>query len=90
MPVPLELVYLSGIAEVLLGALLLMQKTRLLACWLIVAMLIVFLTVHIQMIVDHSNFRDPVFYVALLRLPLQFVLIRWAYKLRNTQWNYQP
>ncbi len=78
-PVPLMLVYISGAFEFLLGVLILVQKTRKVACWLIIAMLIAFLPVHIQMLIDHPNLSDYMFWISVLRLPLQFVLIKWAW-----------
>ncbi len=48
LPLPYLLNTLSGIAEVVLGAGLLFERTRRLAAWGIVAMLIAFLPVHVQ------------------------------------------
>ena len=87
LPFPLELVYISGVAEFILGILFAFQKTRPAAAWLIIAMLIVFLTVHVQMIIDNYATLGATFWISLLRLPLQFVLIRWAYKLRDTDFK---
>ena len=83
-PWPAHLVYLSGIAEFVLGVLILIQKTRFLAIWCIITMLLLFLSVHVQMIIDSFKNMDFIFWIAIARLPLQFVLIRWAYLLRNT------
>lgn len=78
-PFPLEMVYLSGVCEVLFGAMVIFQKTRKVACWLIIAMLIAFLPVHIQMLLDHLNISDHLFWVSVLRLPLQLLLMKWAW-----------
>jgi len=86
-PYSLQLVYLSGVAEIVLGALFLFQKTRLVAAWLIIVMLIAFLTVHVQMIIDNYKDMGITFWISILRLPLQFLLIRWAYILRDTDFN---
>lgn len=82
-PIPLELVYISGICEIFLGLLLLFQKTRKIACWLIIAMLIVFLPIHIQMVIDNFEIASLLFWISIVRIPLQFVLIRWALKNRE-------
>ena len=73
------MVYLSGVAEILLGIALFFKQTRILALWGIIVMLIVFLTVHWYMIRDkkfHTTFP-----LALLwfRFILQFGLMYWAY-----------
>lgn len=79
-PFPLELVYLSGVCEVVFGAMVIFQKTRRLACWLIIAMLIAFLPVHIQMLIDNYDKGGMLLWISIIRLPLQFVLIYWAFK----------
>lgn len=84
LPYPLQLVYLSGICEILFGALLFPVKTRKAACWLIIAMLLIFLLVHVQMIIDFYPAKGAVFWIAVLRLPLQYVFIRWALTISRT------
>ncbi len=71
---------LSGVAEILLGAILLWPVTQRLAAWGIILMLLVFFTVHIYMF----QARDTVFasipnWMIIARLPMQFILIAWAY-----------
>ncbi len=75
-----QIVILSGVIEIILGGLILIQRTRKIAAWLIIFMLIAFLPVHIQMIIDNYKIFNIMFVVSIIRLPLQFVLIRWAYK----------
>ena len=72
-------VALSGVAEVLLGALLLWPGTRRLAAWGIIAMLIAFLPVHVHMLVNSGLY--PEVSVAFLwgRFPAQTLLALWAY-----------
>ena len=84
-PIPLELVYISGICEILLGLLLLFPKTRKAACWLIIAMLIAFLPVHIQMVIDNYRTLGLLFWISVFRVPLQFILIRWAWVVSKTK-----
>lgn len=74
-----ELVYISGIFEILLGLLLIPKKFRKLAAWGIVLLLIAIFPANIQMAIDYYKSDSPSFWIAILRLPLQFVLIRWAY-----------
>lgn len=74
------MILLSGVAEVLLGVLLLFGRTRKLASLGIIAMLIVFFTVHIYMLQErHTVFADIPEAILWIRIPLQFVLIYWAY-----------
>ncbi|MGB5928838.1 MAG: DoxX family protein [Cyclobacteriaceae bacterium] len=80
LPAHMLLIYISGVAEIVLGLLLLPVKTRVAAAWLIIAMLVVYLfLVHIPMAIDYADVSTLKFIVALLRIPLQFVLIRWAW-----------
>lgn len=72
------LVWLSGVCEVLLGLFLLPIATRRLAASLLILMLIVFLPVHIQTLIDAWQNQSTYLWVHILRIPLQFVLIWWA------------
>lgn len=75
------LVALSGIAEILLGAGVCFQPTRRLSAWLIIAMLLAFMPVHIDMIVRHADkFPDLPLLAVWLRIPLQALLIYWAWR----------
>jgi uncharacterized membrane protein len=70
----------SGVAEIVLGLLLLPETTRRFSAWMIIAMLVVFLfVIHIPM-VFHYAANTLMFWIAVIRLPLQIVLIRWAWK----------
>lgn len=73
------LIYSSGVCEFLLGLLLVFQKTRKTAAILIIIMLTIFLWLHIQMLVDYWKNGNKLLWLAILRIPLQFVLIGWAY-----------
>ena len=81
LPFPKELIVISGLIEIVLAALLLSPVTRKLAGWTIGLMLLAFLPVHIQMIVD-APVRVGMITVtpalAWARLALQPVLIAWA------------
>ena len=72
------LIYLSGIAEILLGIGILFPQTRTLALWGIIAMLLVFLIVHIKMLFPANGLGiSP--WILCIRLPIQFLLIYWTY-----------
>lgn len=78
-PWHVALVYLSGVAEIALGLLLLIPKTSTLAAWGLIALLMAVFPANLQMALHPDTF--PEFSVAGLwmRLPLQGVLIAWAY-----------
>src|SRR4051812_11192740 len=75
-PFPAEMVLISGVCEIVTGILLWFAPSRKAAAWLIIAMLIVFFTVHVDMIVKTYRAGGLPFWIAVLRFPLQFVLIR--------------
>ncbi len=73
------LVYLSGAAEILFGLGLLFPETKAIAIYAIILMLIIFLLVHFYMLSSKKAGAGIPFWALILRLPLQFVLIWWAY-----------
>ncbi len=78
-PWPAFWVAVSGVAEIVLGAALLVPATRAWAARLIIAMLVVFFIVHIDMLVTHGErFASTPYGFLVARIPLQFVLIAWA------------
>ena len=78
-PWHLQCVYISGVCEILFGLLLIPLITRRLAAWLIMALLIAIFPANIQMMVDSWNDNQLQHWATILRLPLQFLLIWWAY-----------
>lgn len=76
---PLELVQASGFAEVLGGVGLLVPATRRVSAWGIIAMLLVYYDVHIYMVQHPERFAPVPQWALWARLPLQLVLIYWAY-----------
>ena len=78
-PVHKELVLISGIGEVLLALLLLFPVTRRLAAWGIIVLLVAVFPANIQMLINYYESNNPMLWIAVLRLPLQLVLIWWAY-----------
>jgi uncharacterized membrane protein len=76
------MVTLSGVAEIVLGIGLLFPQTRSIAAWGIILMLIVFFSVHIYMLMDEVKFAKVSLIFRWIRIPLQFLLIWWAYSYR--------
>ena len=79
LPLHKELVFISGVAEVLCAVLLLFSKTRCLGAWAVIALLIAVFPANIQMLLDYKHDNNPMLWVAILRLPIQLLLIWWAY-----------
>ncbi len=79
LPMHLQLVYLSGLAEIIAGALLIPIKTRKVGAWCIIALLIAVFPANVQMSIDEYGKGEMMFYLSLIRLPLQFLLIYWAW-----------
>ena len=75
---PVELVQISGVAEVLGGVGLLVPWSRRFAAWGIVAMLVVYFDVHLYMALHTDRFAAIPAWVIDARLPLQLLLIAWA------------
>ena len=78
------LVYLSGFFEVLLGVLLVVPRFSRLAAWGLVALLIAVFPANIHMARHPELFPHMHPAALLLRLPLQAVLVAWAY------WHTRP
>jgi len=79
LPFHKQLVFLSGIAEVLLGLSLLFRTTKDIALYGIITMLAIFLLVHFYMLSSEKASAGFPKWILLLRLPLQFVLMFWAF-----------
>jgi uncharacterized membrane protein len=81
LPAPLLLVYISGIAEILGGLGLILPATRKLAAWGLVALYIAVFPANLNMALNHLSLGDshvPT-WALWARLPLQAVLIAWAW-----------
>ncbi|MFC5282227.1 MauE/DoxX family redox-associated membrane protein [Pedobacter alpinus] len=83
LPNHLELVYLSGLAEIIAGGLLIPKKTRKLGAWGIIVLLIAVFPANIQMAINEYAEGGFMFYISLIRLPFQFLLMYWAYILQD-------
>ncbi|MFD2932451.1 DoxX family protein [Spirosoma flavum] len=73
------MVTLSGIAEIVLGIGLLFPATRSLSAWGLVLLLVAVFPANVYMVTS-SRFRKLPVWLRWARLPLQGVLIWWAYQ----------
>lgn len=84
-PAPLALVYLSGLAEVAVGIGLLIPRTRRYAAWATVALLVAVFPANVYMatsgvvVEGMPGGGDPSALVRWGRLPIQAVLVLWAF-----------
>ncbi len=78
LPVPTALVYVSGVCEMGLGALLLTRWQRI-AAWGLIALLIAVFPANLQMALHPGLFPQIPAAVQWARLPFQALFIAWAY-----------
>ncbi len=79
LPWHLTLVYISGVAEIGLGAMLLVPKWSHLAAWGIIALLIAVFPANLHMAMNPQLYPSLSPTALYARLPFQGVLIAWAY-----------
>ena len=79
LPAPLALVYLSGMAEIALGALLLFSRWQVIASWGLIVLSIAVFPANVHMALNPELFRQFSPTGLWFRLPLQAVVIAWAY-----------
>jgi uncharacterized membrane protein len=79
LPWHLPLIYASGTCEIVFALLLIPQSTRLLAAWLIIALLIAVFPTNIQMTIDYCRRHNSYTWLTIIRLPIQLLLIAWAW-----------
>jgi uncharacterized membrane protein len=73
------LVMISGICEIVFALLLLPGSTRRWGAWCIILLLVAVFPANIQMAINYARESNPGLWLSILRLPLQFLLIGWAY-----------
>lgn len=78
-PAHKTMVMLSGVAEMVLGFMILNKNTQQEGAWGIIIMLIAFIPVHIYMLQNKKAAMKLPKWLLILRLPLQFALMYWAY-----------
>lgn len=79
LPQPRALVYVSGVFEILGGLGLLLRRTRQLAGWGLLALLVAVFPANAYMALAHEQLGVPG-WAAWARLPLQLPLMWWAWK----------
>ena len=79
LPLHLELVYLSGVAEIALGTLLLLSRWQALAGWGLIALCVAVFPANLHMALHPELFPQFSPQGLWLRLPLQAVAIVWAW-----------
>lgn len=79
LPAPKTLNIISGLAEIVLGILLCIPQTSAYAAWGIIALLIAIFPANVYMLQDKKAGMGVPKWILLLRLPLQLVLIWWAW-----------
>ncbi len=79
LPAHLELVYLSGFFEVLGGVAVLVPGVRALAGWGLILLLLAVYPANLHMALHPELFPEVPTFALYARLPLQFVVIAWAY-----------
>ena len=79
LPAHLLLIYLSGFFQIVLGVLLVVPKLTRRAAWGVVGLLIAVFPANIFMAMNTELFPEINPILIWLRLPLQFVMMAWAY-----------
>jgi uncharacterized membrane protein len=86
LPFPLALVYISGVAEAAFGAGLVFERTRRLAAWGIIGVLVAVFPANVYMATSDvviqgapGGIGDPSAAARWGRLPIQVVLVLWAW-----------
>lgn len=87
LPWHLALVYLSGLAEIVLGLAVLVPATRRIAAWGIIALLVAVFPANLYLATEGILLQGlpawmpaPTTTASWVRLPLQLVLIAWAWR----------
>ena len=79
LPYKIELVYISGFLEIILGVMLLIPKIRFYACWGLIMLLIAVYPANISLAQTNGAAMNTTPLIAWGRLPFQFVFIGLAY-----------
>ena len=79
LPFKTAIVYISGILEIILGSLLIFPKTRFIAGWGLIILLLAVYPANIYVALTNGEAMDITPLIAWGRLPFQFVLIGLAY-----------
>ena len=79
LPFKTAIVYISGILEIILGSLLIFPKTRFIAGWGLIILLVAVYPANIYVALTNGEAMDTTPMIAWGRLPFQFVFIGLAY-----------
>lgn len=79
LPYPGGINYLSGALEIIFALLLIPESTRRVGAWLLILLLIAVFPANIQMCITYYRNQYRYFWLTILRLPLQAVLLWWAW-----------
>ena len=85
LPLHLVLVNLSGLCEIVFALLLIPRSTRPNAAWLMIVLLIAVFPANIQMTINYFREHHPQTWLSVVRLPLQLLLIAWAYSFSHKE-----
>jgi uncharacterized membrane protein len=83
LPNPKALNTISGLVEIVLGVALMITSLTCLAAWGVIALLIAVFPTHVYMYQNPKARMGLPLWVLILRMPLQLVLIFWAYQYTN-------
>ena len=86
-PLHLEAVYLSGLFEILGGIGVLIARTRSIAGWGLLALLIAVYPANIYMALTPEAFPEISLFALYFRLALQFLFFYWAYSITRPIYN---
>ena len=78
-PAPKIINIISGLAEIILGIMLLVPETSTWGAWGIIVLLIAVFPANLYMATDKKASLGLPKWILLMRLPLQLLLIYWAY-----------
>ena len=81
------LVLFSGFIEIVLASLLFITATSHIAAWGIILFLIAVFPANVQMMLNYQDINHQYLWLVSLRLPLQIVLILWAYQFTRKKQN---
>ena len=79
LPFKIAIVYISGISEIILGSLLIFPRTRFIAGWGLILLLLAVYPANIYVALTNGKAMDTTPMMAWGRLPFQFVFIGLAY-----------
>lgn len=82
-PFHLQMVYISGIVEMLCGLFLIFPQTQKIGAYLSIFLFIAVFPANIEMARKFYEVHHKYFWLTVARLPLQIVLIWWAYQFRK-------